>query len=223
MDWLNALLAPRSVAIVGASADKRKIRGRLLATLVGAGYAGKIFPVSASSTEVQGLKAYASLRDIGEPLDLAMIAVPAAQVGTVLDDCEVVGVGAVIVHLRPCCSGRAGRRHRRADFPVRRPHRHSRARSQFRGHLQCGRPRCRQLRAGRGDRGRRRRRMPGGCCQPCIAERATAFALYVCGTLGRGTGLSPCDHHRQRNRSRMPGDRRSAGCGGQIQCHHDVH
>jgi acyl-CoA synthetase (NDP forming) len=98
MDWLNALLAPRSVAIVGASADKRKIRGRLLATLVGAGYAGKIFPVSASSTEVQGLKAYASLRDIGEPLDLAMIAVPAAQVGTVLDDCEAVGVGAVIVH-----------------------------------------------------------------------------------------------------------------------------
>lgn len=94
---LQALFRPRSVAIVGASADTNKVGGRPLAFLRRAGYAGRIFPVNPGAAEVQGLRAVPSLRAIGEPIDQVIVAVAASQVEAVAQDCAELGVKALQV------------------------------------------------------------------------------------------------------------------------------
>jgi len=89
---LTSLFAPRSIAVVGASQDTNKIRGRLLKLLVGGGYAGPVYPVNPSSDVIQGMKAYPSVEALPEPVDLALIAVAAAQVMEVLEQCARRGV-----------------------------------------------------------------------------------------------------------------------------------
>jgi acyl-CoA synthetase (NDP forming) len=97
MPDLTPLLWPRAVAIIGASDNKDIIRGRLLHILQLRGYPGKIFPVTPSRSEVQGLRAYPSVADIPEPVDLAVVVIPAASVAEVLDDCGARGIRAAIV------------------------------------------------------------------------------------------------------------------------------
>jgi len=94
---LAALLAPRTVAIVGASADPAKVGGSVLANLRAAGFAGRVVPVNRSRTEVQGLPALPSLRDVARPIDVAVVAVPADDVLPALKDCVATGVEAAVV------------------------------------------------------------------------------------------------------------------------------
>ena len=88
---LDSLFAPRSVAVVGASQDTTKIRGRLLKTLVDGGFAGPIYPVNPSSARIQGLTAYADVSALPEAVDLVLIAVAADQVMAVLEQCQARG------------------------------------------------------------------------------------------------------------------------------------
>lgn len=94
---LSSVLNARSVAIVGASADPAKITGRPLAYMLARGYAGKLYPVNPSRTEVQGLQSYPSLGAIGEPVDLAIIGTGAAQVESVIAEGIAAGVKAFVV------------------------------------------------------------------------------------------------------------------------------
>ncbi|MBI1847852.1 MAG: CoA-binding protein, partial [Candidatus Rokubacteria bacterium] len=95
---LDAFFDPRTVAVVGASADPAKIGGSVLANLRGGGFAGRILAVNARTAMVQGLAAVPSLRDAGGGVDVAVIAVPAAAVLPVLKDCVATGVrGAVLL------------------------------------------------------------------------------------------------------------------------------
>ncbi|MEF7617414.1 acetate--CoA ligase family protein [Aquincola sp. MAHUQ-54] len=94
---LDALFAPRSIAVVGASHDIRRIRGRLLKLLIDGGFGGPVHPVNPSRAQIQGLRAYPSVRDLPEPVDLALIAVAADQVMEVLAECEQRGVRAAAV------------------------------------------------------------------------------------------------------------------------------
>ena len=80
MPDLKPLLSPDSVAIIGASADLETLRGRLTHALIGHGYDGRVFPVTRSQNEVLGLRAYPSVAALPEPVDLAIILVPAAHV-----------------------------------------------------------------------------------------------------------------------------------------------
>lgn len=75
---LNSLLYPRSIAVVGASTQPDKVGGMPIRLLRELGYEGRLYPVNPSAGEVQGLRAYGSLSDIGEPVDLAIVAVPAS-------------------------------------------------------------------------------------------------------------------------------------------------
>ena len=77
MPDIGKLLWPKTVAVVGASSDTSGLRGRILEVILSHPYAGKVYPVSRSATEVQGLKAYASVADLPEPADLAILIVPA--------------------------------------------------------------------------------------------------------------------------------------------------
>lgn len=94
---LDALFRPRSVAIVGASADANKVGGRPLAFLLKAGWRGRILPVNPGAATVQGVPAFASLDAVDEPIDQAIVAVPAAQVPAVVTQCVARGVRALQV------------------------------------------------------------------------------------------------------------------------------
>jgi acyl-CoA synthetase (NDP forming) len=87
MPDLRPLLSPDSIAIIGASADTETLRGRLTHALIGHGYEGRIFPVTRSQSKVLGLRAYPSVPALPEPVDLAVILVPAAHVVETLEQC----------------------------------------------------------------------------------------------------------------------------------------
>lgn len=82
---LRALFEPGSIAIVGASEDTQRMGGGLVLKFVRQhGFAGSIFPVNPKYAEVAGLECHPSLESIAEPVDLAVLAVPAAAVANVL-------------------------------------------------------------------------------------------------------------------------------------------
>ncbi|MBZ5715718.1 acetate--CoA ligase family protein [Nannocystis pusilla] len=94
---LGHVLAPCSVALIGASRDERAIGHRLLLNLLAAGFQGPIFPVNPHAESVAGVPAFASIRDIPDSVELAVIAVPAAAVPAVVDECAERGVRGLVV------------------------------------------------------------------------------------------------------------------------------
>src|SRR5260221_3042391 len=78
---LQAALAPRSVAVIGASTNPNKIGGRPINYMARFGFTGKIYPINPNSPEVQGLKSYADLADLPEAPELVVVAVPGDAAG----------------------------------------------------------------------------------------------------------------------------------------------
>ena len=77
---MKELLSPNSVAVIGASNDETKLGGMLVKNMLNAGFKGKLYPINPKGGEIMGLKAYPSVTDVGEPIDLAVVAVKAALV-----------------------------------------------------------------------------------------------------------------------------------------------
>jgi acyl-CoA synthetase (NDP forming) len=94
---LGALLSPQSIAVVGASPDTSIIRGRILKVMLHHGYPGRLYPVSRSHAQVQGLKAYRSLTDLPQCVELAVLSIPAAAVPDELERCGQAGVKAALI------------------------------------------------------------------------------------------------------------------------------
>ncbi|MFC4858523.1 GNAT family N-acetyltransferase [Actinophytocola glycyrrhizae] len=94
---VHNLLHPRSVALIGASTDPDKIGYAVLGNLLRADFAGPVFPVNAEHRSVRGVRAYASVLDIPDPVDLAVVAVPAEHMDEVMDACLAKGVKALVV------------------------------------------------------------------------------------------------------------------------------
>ena len=97
MPDLRALLWPKNVAVVGASNDQHILRGRIMKVMLGHDFAGEIYPVSRSLDEVQGLKAYRSVADIGVRIDLTVLIIPAEYVLEELERVGEAGGKAVII------------------------------------------------------------------------------------------------------------------------------
>ncbi|GAC57785.1 putative acetate--CoA ligase [Gordonia hirsuta DSM 44140 = NBRC 16056] len=91
------LLSPRSIAVIGASPRPGKVGQAVLANLLAGKYTGPVFPVNATRGAVQGVRAYPTVRDIPDRVDLAIVAVPAADIDDVLDDCLDKGVKGLLV------------------------------------------------------------------------------------------------------------------------------
>ena len=72
---MKGVLTPKSVAIIGASNDETKLGGMLVKNMINAGFKGKLYPINPKGGEIQGLKAYTSVAEIGEPVELAVFAV----------------------------------------------------------------------------------------------------------------------------------------------------
>jgi acyl-CoA synthetase (NDP forming) len=94
---LDALLRPRSVAIIGASDDRTRIGGRPLAYMLQRGFAGRILPVNPNRPAVQGVPAFASVADLPEAPDAAIIAIPGEAAIQAVSDLGAKGCKAGIV------------------------------------------------------------------------------------------------------------------------------
>jgi acetate---CoA ligase (ADP-forming) len=94
---LDRFLAPGAIAIIGASPDRTRIRGMLLHLLRSNGYAGRLYPVNPSYSEIDGLTCFPSIAAIGAPIDLALVAIPAETVLPALADCAAAGVAHTVV------------------------------------------------------------------------------------------------------------------------------
>ena len=88
---------PNGVAVVGASRDPSSVGRRVLSALASGGFRGPVYPVNPKAAEIAGVPCYPSVRDLPEPVDLAVIAVPARAVAGVVDDCAARGVRALVV------------------------------------------------------------------------------------------------------------------------------
>ena len=97
MPDIHALLWPRHVALIGASAELESLRGRLMHTMLSHPFEGQIYPVTRSHAEVLGRKAYASVRDLPQRPDLAVLIIPAPYIPQALEDCGRAGAKAAVV------------------------------------------------------------------------------------------------------------------------------
>ena len=114
---LRRLIAPASIAVIGASADAAGHTGRTLANLVRTGYAGDILPVNPRHDELSGYRCYRSVADLPEHVDTAYVLLRAERVLGVVEELAARGVGTIVV----CASGFAelGEEGRRAQQAVR--------------------------------------------------------------------------------------------------------
>src|ERR1700752_784953 len=95
---LDSFFAPKSIALIGASRAKEKIPGRLLSMLRKNEYPGAIYPINPNYGDIDGLKCYKSISEIGAPIDLAVVIIPARAVVGALEECAAAGVkNAVII------------------------------------------------------------------------------------------------------------------------------
>jgi acyl-CoA synthetase (NDP forming)/RimJ/RimL family protein N-acetyltransferase len=94
---IGRLLRPRSVAVVGASNDVGKIGHAVFVNLLRMGFNGPLFPVNPEARHVAGVPAYASVLDVPDEIDLVVIAVPAASVPGVVQECASRHVRGLVV------------------------------------------------------------------------------------------------------------------------------
>jgi acyl-CoA synthetase (NDP forming) len=95
---LDTFFSPESIALIGASRDLEKIPGRLLSMLRKNGFPGKIYPINPNYGDIDGLKCYPSIAEVGQPIDLAVVIIPARAVLGALEQCAAAGVrNAVII------------------------------------------------------------------------------------------------------------------------------
>jgi acyl-CoA synthetase (NDP forming)/RimJ/RimL family protein N-acetyltransferase len=94
---VRLLLAPRSVAVIGAGRDRASVGHAVLRNLLMHEFTGPVYPVNKAARHVGGVPSYPDLEAIDGPVDLAIVVVPAAQVAGVVEQCGHKGVKAVIV------------------------------------------------------------------------------------------------------------------------------
>jgi len=95
--YLDKIFNPRSVAIVGASDEEDTVGYALMKNFTEHGFEGKIYPVNIRKPEICGLKAYQTVEQIPEPVDLAVIATPAKTVPEIVEQCGKAGIKGIII------------------------------------------------------------------------------------------------------------------------------
>ena len=94
---MRNFVEPGSVAIVGATRKSGEFTMNILEHIVSYGYAGKLYPVNPNAGEILGIKAYADVSEIADPVDLAIVATARETVPGVLRSCAGRGIGCAIV------------------------------------------------------------------------------------------------------------------------------
>ena len=200
---LDSFFAPESIALIGASRDLEKIPGRLLSMLRKNEYPGKIYPINPNYGDIDGLKCYPSIADVGQPIDLAIVIIPAqsrARRAGAMRRRRRQERGDHLVGL--CGGGRrqrrdagrhrgAGEEDRHADFRPQRRRFYQRG-AEGRGDLQPDRrrqagPRCRWSRPSAGSASSRN--PAASALRSSIAPRRLAWRSATCVSAGNESDL----------------------------------
>lgn len=94
---IDKIMHAKSVAVVGASNKQGSVGNELIKRLTGSEFKGRIYPVNLHEAKIEGLKAFKSVMDIHKPVDVAIIAVPAAVVLQIVEECHQAGIINVVV------------------------------------------------------------------------------------------------------------------------------
>jgi acetyltransferase len=94
---LDEFFQPKSVAVIGASRDPEKLGYAVLSNIQEGGFPGELYPINPKAEEILGLTVYASVLDVPDPIDLAVIVIPYKFVPAVLEECGEKGIPAVVV------------------------------------------------------------------------------------------------------------------------------
>ena len=97
MNAVRGMLAPRSIAVIGAGRKRRTIGGEVFHNLMDGGFNGPVYPVNPGAEVVQSVRAYKSILDIDGPVDLAVIVVPAKLTMQAARECAQKGVHGMVV------------------------------------------------------------------------------------------------------------------------------
>ncbi len=94
---IRALLSPSSIAVVGVSRRPDALGSIIFDNILDADFQGSLHVVNRDSDTVRGVRAHSKVSDIGEPVDMAIIAVPAEGILDIVDDCAAAGVRGIVV------------------------------------------------------------------------------------------------------------------------------
>lgn len=94
---IQPLVAPRSIAVIGASTNTSKSGGILFSNLATGGFQGKLFPINPNASEIMGIKAYPSIRDVPQKVDLVYIVLPSQHMEAAIQQCVEAGVRAACI------------------------------------------------------------------------------------------------------------------------------
>jgi acetyltransferase len=95
--YLNAFFAPKSIAMFGASDREDSVGQIVFDNLLNGDFKGAIYPINPKRDDIQGHRAYPDLESIEKPVDLAVVATPAATVPAIVEECGNQGVRAMII------------------------------------------------------------------------------------------------------------------------------
>jgi len=94
---LDKLLNPRRIALVGVTINPNSVGGKVLGNLVGGGFRGVVYPVSATAEAILGVPCYPDLKNLPGKPDMAIICTPAEQVPEIIEECGEIGIAGIIV------------------------------------------------------------------------------------------------------------------------------
>jgi acetyl coenzyme A synthetase (ADP forming)-like protein len=88
---------PKSIAVVGASGTPGKVGYNVLKNIIESKYSGELYPINPKANEIQGYKAYKSVLDVPEEIDIALFVIPAKLVNQIAEDCGKKGIKGLVV------------------------------------------------------------------------------------------------------------------------------
>lgn len=95
--YLTSLFTPDKIALFGASDRENSVGGVVFRNLLAAGFEGQIFAINPKHDMVQGEKAFATLADVGQPVDLAVVATPASTIPAIVEACGEHGIKMMLI------------------------------------------------------------------------------------------------------------------------------
>jgi len=97
MKNLDAIFSPQSVAVIGASEKIGKVGHDIFANIVKGQYTGAIYPINPTAKSILNIKAYPSIMDVPDDVDLAMIVLPPKFIMKVVEDCVKKKVKGIVI------------------------------------------------------------------------------------------------------------------------------
>ncbi len=94
---LDAIFSPESIAVIGASQTEGSVGQAVFSNILLGGYSGTVYPVNPKAHSISGVRAYPSVEDLPEPVDLALVIVPAALVPSVVEQCGKARVRGLVI------------------------------------------------------------------------------------------------------------------------------